>query len=137
MKINIVSNKVLGLSISDKQFPANQDGSETHNKSDLQALFGARVEFGDDHFHVIFKTAVYIEEGKCLELEYQSRFDVDGVVNEEFKAGNFAFVNAPAIAYPFLRAFISNLALNAGYSPVMLPSINFVAMKDKIRSASV
>ncbi|PTU49224.1 hypothetical protein DBB42_26595 [Pseudomonas plecoglossicida] len=103
----------------------------------MQALFGARVEFADDHFNVLFKAAVYIEEGKCIDLEYQSRFDVDGPVDEEFKAGNFAFVNAPAIAYPFLRAFISNLTLNAGYSPVMLPSINFVAMKEKIKAASL
>ena len=40
----------------------------------------------------------------------------------------FLHVNAPAIAYPFLRAYIANLLLISGYDPLMLPSINFDAM---------
>lgn len=37
-------------------------------------------------------------------------------------------INCPAIAFPFLRAFVTTVSANAGYPPIMLPSINFVKM---------
>ena len=44
----------------------------------------------------------------------------------EFSKNKIFNQNAPAIAYPYVRAFISTLMLNAGYPPLMLPSINLV-----------
>ena len=35
-------------------------------------------------------------------------------------------INAPAIAFPYLRSFLSILTMQAGYPPVMIPSVNFV-----------
>ena len=37
-------------------------------------------------------------------------------------------INARAIAFPFLRSFITTVTSNAGYPPVILPSINFVRL---------
>ncbi|MBZ7675074.1 preprotein translocase subunit SecB, partial [Klebsiella grimontii] len=34
--------------------------------------------------------------------------------------------NAPAIAYPYVRAFVATLLLNAGLESVSLPAVNFV-----------
>jgi preprotein translocase subunit SecB len=39
--------------------------------------------------------------------------------------------NAPAIAFPYLRSFISTLTLNAGYILAVLLSINFVNFNTK------
>lgn len=50
---------------------------------------------------------------------------VDGVIDEEFKNSLFPKVNAPAIAFPYLRAAIANMTLQAGLPPLMLPSFNF------------
>jgi preprotein translocase subunit SecB len=167
MKINIVSNRVLGMAIrqqaeGDSQRHAMSPGDadptdalgtpntstaaerahsldtsvEKHEVSEKQALFGARVVFSETHFFVIFKTEILTDERMCIDLEYESRFEVNVPLDDSFKDGNFPYVNAPAIAYPYLRAFISNLTLNSGFAPVMLPSLNFVAMKDRIRAAS-
>ena len=53
-------------------------------------------------------------------------FGLDEDITEEFKVSDFPKINAPAIAFPYLRAFISNVTLQSGFNPVMLPSINFV-----------
>ena len=53
-------------------------------------------------------------------------FEIDNDITEEFKVSDFPKINAPAIAFPYLRALISNITLQSGFSPVMLPSINFV-----------
>jgi preprotein translocase subunit SecB len=53
-------------------------------------------------------------------------FELDVDITEEFKVSDFPKINAPAIAFPYLRAFISNVTLQSGFNPVMLPSINFV-----------
>ena len=53
-------------------------------------------------------------------------FEIDDDITEEFKVSDFSKINAPAIAFPYLRALISNITLQSGFRPVMLPSINFV-----------
>jgi preprotein translocase subunit SecB len=63
-----------------------------------------------------------------LNLEAVFMFSVDEEINEAFKLSDFPKINAPAIAFPYLRAFISNLTLQSGFDPIMLPSINFVSL---------
>lgn len=53
-------------------------------------------------------------------------FEIDDDITEEFKVSDFPKINAPAIAFPYLRTLISNITLQSGFRPVMLPSINFV-----------
>ena len=66
-----------------------------------------------------------------LSIQYVALFQTSEPIDEVFKSSDFPVVNAPAIAYPYLRAFIANLTLNAGYEPINLPSINFNALKQK------
>ncbi len=52
--------------------------------------------------------------------DFQIIGDVDSVIYE-----SFINVNAPAIAYPYLRAFVSNLVTQAGMNPIIMPPVNF------------
>ena len=61
-----------------------------------------------------------------IELEMNFLFESDEIIDEEFKNSSFPKVNAPAIAFPYLRAYISNLTMQSGFTPLLLPSINFV-----------
>ena len=63
-----------------------------------------------------------------IKVEMLFRFETDINLDEEFKKSDFIRINAPAIAYPYVRSFISNLTLQAGFSPVILPSVNFVQL---------
>jgi preprotein translocase subunit SecB len=44
---------------------------------------------------------------------------------------NFTEISAPSIIYPYIRAFISNLMLQSGMLPVVLPPVNFAAVLEK------
>ncbi|MBY8006804.1 protein-export chaperone SecB [Vibrio fluvialis] len=61
-----------------------------------------------------------------LKIRYVALFKADEVISTEFKESGFPRINAPAIAYPFLRSFLGTFLLNAGYKPILLPSFNFV-----------
>lgn len=77
-------------------------------------------------FGVGFKVIV---EDKLYDLLVEAIFNfelIDEIITEEFKLSSFPKVNGPAISFPYLRAYISNLTLQSGLDPVILPSINFV-----------
>ncbi|KWU51857.1 protein-export chaperone SecB [Pseudomonas palleroniana] len=134
MKINIIDSRVTELYFS----PSKIDGSTEEMNESLKgsATFKARVEFSEKNFFVVFALTLHLDEEVVIKLGYKSRFETDNEIDEEFKSSNFPYVNAPAIAYPFLRAFVANITLSSGYAPVMLPSVNFVAMKDKVMAES-
>ena len=121
MKMRIENWAVNSLSITRKPVNPNdvkRDGTfslETSNDFDEE----------HDRFFVFFKLALD-DQRYDLSVEVVYSFEVtEGSVNEEFKNSHFPKVNAPAIAFPFLRAMISTITLQAGLRPVMLPSINF------------
>lgn len=85
----------------------------------------------DNHFGKAFILDVAIhnpdqKEVVYVKTEFHTIFECDEDVNEEFLSSQFVRVAAPAIGFPYLRAFVSNLSLSAGYNPIILPSINFV-----------
>lgn len=82
----------------------------------------------NNFFGVIFHLAI---KDKNFDLSVETVFHfelIDEELTDEFKNSSFPIINAPAIAFPYLRAFVSNLTLQAGTLPVILPSINFVEL---------
>ncbi|MPM64490.1 Protein-export protein SecB [bioreactor metagenome] len=79
-----------------------------------------------------FKITFHLDltDGDSFELktEYVALFNADSDIDEDFQNSDFIKINAPAIAYPYLRSFITLLMMNSGYSNVYLPTINFVEM---------
>lgn len=78
------------------------------------------------HFKIdIHKPDEEHEDIGSLEVDFLARFSHKEEITHEFRNSNFPRVNAPAIAYPFLRVFINTLFINAGYESVLLPTYNF------------
>ena len=106
---------------------------ETSNFTEEPDGFGfkfanAYSEECSDTFQVIFEMELQISEGHQLSLKYTATFQLSETITDKFMESPFPRVNAPAIAYPFLRSFIGTFLLNAGYDPIMLPSVNFAAI---------
>ena len=78
---------------------------------------------------VTFEIVLSLSQGYLLEIEHSSIFTSNVNLDKKFQESNFPKVNAPAIAYPFLRTFIANFLLNSGYEPIILPSLNFTKFK--------
>lgn len=93
-------------------FPENSDEKDEANKT----------------FVVTLRSDFQIKEGFIFKVSYQSFFTTNVEISDEFKKSTFPKVNAPAIAFPFYRAFIANFLLNSGFEPILLPSVNFVEL---------
>ncbi len=77
-------------------------------------------------FRVVLNNPMY-----DLRLEMQFSFEADEPLTKDFMKSPFLKINAPAIAFPYLRSYISNLTMQSGYDAVMLPSVNFVKIAEK------
>lgn len=63
-----------------------------------------------------------------------AQFVTSEVLENKFLDSSFCYINAPAIAFPYLRAYVSNITLNSGFNPIILPSFNFVNLhKERIK----
>ena len=88
------------------------------------------ISDNEHSFKIIF--TVSIDDKKFnLDFEMHFNFKTGSRIDEKFKTSDFPKINAPAIAFPYVRAFISNFTLQSGYNPIMLPSINFVQLANK------
>jgi len=96
------------------------------------SLITAFSEDSINTFAIIFNLKIQVGKDRILTVKYISEFEADQDITEEDRTSHFFFINAPAIAYPFLRAYIANFMLSSGFNPEILPSINFVKLaKDK------
>jgi len=129
MKINILNSEVLRLTFGDTIHGYTDESIPDSGK----AGFSVDIAFEDKNFYVDFNLALTTKEDKKVHVIYRSEFETDSKIDESFKESDFPYVNAPAIAYPFLRAFLANFTLSTGCSPVLLPAVNFVSLKDEIK----
>ncbi|MDB9138930.1 protein-export chaperone SecB [Parabacteroides distasonis] len=88
-------------------------------------------EENSKEFGIGFRINIKDEEFNIL-MEMVFLFELDEDVDEKFKQSDFLTINAPAIAFPYVRSYISNLTLQSGFSPIILPSVNFVKLAKKI-----
>lgn len=126
MNIQLTSTKVLFLKLQ----PPQEDFIEQEEKFS----FDYQIEFPDSvktKFIVVIKCLIEHKSGYHLDTIFLAEFQTDSEINEEFKTSKFPFVNAPAIAYPFFRAFIANTLLNCGLEIMYLPSVNFEVIYKK------
>ena len=102
------------------------EGEELSNNGELS--FGFSPEFYEDDnesYDIVFNISFKHREGIEITMSYRAQFTTDSAITDDFRESPFVFVNSPAIAYPFLRAYLANMLLMSGYEPMMLPTINF------------
>lgn len=123
MKIQLDTWKIIDVNLK-----SVEDKSDNENSFDLSTghFF---PEDKEKEFGISFEIDIKDVEFNLL-IEAIFIFKIDEKITEEFKVSDFPKINAPAIAFPYLRAYVSNLTLQSGYKPVMLPSINFVSLAD-------
>ena len=65
-----------------------------------------------------------------LSLQFVAVFTTEAPIDEEFKTSDLVEVNSLAIAFPFMRSFLSTFTINAGIPPFILPAYNFSKEKN-------
>lgn len=63
-----------------------------------------------------------------VHVVFQVWFNCQNPVTEEFLNTPQLRISALAISFPFVRSLITTMTASAGYSPLYLPSVNFVKL---------
>lgn len=119
--------------ITEMRFSA-EDGIEEDLSTDLTFMNGFKSDDATS-FAVIFELKILSSDSKFdLYLKSVSHFETNLPIDDKFRDSSFVKINAPAIAFPYVRAAISNITLTCGYSPIILPSYNFVNLVEGKRN---
>ncbi len=134
MNIQLKEWKVKHLSFKIKE---NLKPKKSNNNSFNLALGHFFPEDNNKEFGIGFQIKIKDEEFNIL-TEIVFLFEIDKEIDDTFKESGFITINAPAIAFPYVRSYISNLTLQSGFSPIILPSVNFVKLaKEKLDKKNI
>lgn len=126
--------KFLGYQIYGLTFNANENYTAQGDDSlNLDISVNSTVnEVTNKGFFVNIQIKL-ITENKSLELILNSKstFETESEIDKDYLESPMVNVNAPAIVFPFLRAFINTISTNAGYNPIILPAINFAKFSNE------
>lgn len=137
MNIQLVSTKAIQIKL-DPIGPEVDSTSEPESFSfDFNPMFPEEKDESNS-FAIVFNGELKnCKENYISRVIFMSVFEVDELIKIDFLKENFALINAPAIGYPYFRAFYSNFLLSSGYEPFILPTINFVQLRnDKLEEMS-
>ncbi len=59
------------------------------------------------------------------------RFEDDVLSNGELS--DYFLLNAPAIVFPYIRAYISTITIQSGLKPILLPTFNLSSLSEVLR----
>ncbi len=125
MKIRLIDIQFTDIDCHVKKF-------DKEITAELETTLGIVIgmsETDENQFAVIFEIGLANKRKTFkFKLKATAHFESGEKITSNFATSPFARINAPAIAFPYVRTFISNFTLNIGYNPVMLPSFNFVEM---------
>ena len=85
-------------------------------------------------YDLSFDTIVKCEETDTIIVEVSciAQFSfMDRIKFEEIP--DFFYPNSLAILFPYIRAFVSTLSLQANSSPMILPTVNLMGLTEKLR----
>lgn len=74
------------------------------------------------------------DESKTLtiEIEAVADYDFDKEISKE-ELNNFFYLNAPALLFPYIRAYISTLTNLSGFNPINLPTLNMSRLGEDLK----
>lgn len=127
MSVKLVSTRAIMVELQPLQ--ENAEIEENSFSFDFNPILDEENENG----FIIFFLGEQISHEyayKCKVI-FMAQFLSEKILTKESLTDNFLLINAPAIGYPYFRAFYSNFLLNAGYEPIILPTINFVKLKEE------
>ena len=127
-KIHLKRTFVKSINFEYKKDITEEDQLDTSVNIRKEPIF----KEGIDNEYVIFFNGSFENEIFDLKIEFIAIFGTSEAIDDNFKKSTFAKINSPAIAFPYLRSFISTLTLNAGLPPLILPAYNFTKENEEV-----
>jgi preprotein translocase subunit SecB len=127
----LISTRAVEVILNSKDSPFNNDYILDFNHK-IFKLENPQNEIEKRIFVVEFDARIHnTPQSLLLSTKFHVIFQSELPVTDEYLDSPGIRINSPAIAFPFLRSFITTVSANAGYPPIILPSINFVRLSSK------
>jgi preprotein translocase subunit SecB len=121
MELQILKTKASKISFN--QLQEEKEEQAKHFEISYKIIYDAKK---DNIFAVVFNSKIIHPNDFELIIEHVTSFKTSESIDADFKKSDFPKINAPAIAFPFLRSLVATITTNSGYRPAFLPSINFM-----------
>ena len=109
--IKVVFDKPLGFSEGNFNINVNHlTHVDEENKNIFKSEFIVTISNEEKNFNLIVQTIGY--------------FEIMGDVEQKVY-DNYINISSPSIVYPYIRAFITNLVIQTGMKPIIIPPLNF------------
>ena len=86
----------------------------------------------DSRFELLLMVRIE-DEGKSLliEVDASATYLLEGEVSDKMLK-TFFYLNAPAILFPYIRAYIATLTTLSGMAPINLPTLNLTQLASQL-----
>lgn len=71
-----------------------------------------------------------------IEIEAEAEYNFKEEVSIEI-LNNFFYINAPALLFPYIRAYISTLTNLSGFEPINLPTLDMTKLGEELKQKTV
>lgn len=135
MNIDNTTNKVqfrfINFIVKESNFVLNEQGE-----------FNINVDFDPkgyifkslNQFHLELNVKVKEKSNRFnVKIKSIAIFEFDGEADLEQYINTYFILNAPSIAFPYIRAYISNLTTQSGLFTITLPTFNLTALGDILK----
>lgn len=131
MEEQIAKFRFVGYKIVESHFKINENNSGHTGQVGVEVKRENFVDSNSRSFKLIMTVSVK-DEDEIIDIgvTVEGYFNFDSEIGEEQKSMFFDF-NAPAILYPYVRAYVNALTSLSGFNPLILPTINFAARIEK------
>jgi preprotein translocase subunit SecB len=111
--------------VTNVELKAKEDLVENIQEIEVQLGINPTL-INNREFNIDFKVSVNDKKNNLtIEVNLLAEFLTDEDIDDKFIDSSFVKINAPAIVFPYIRSFITNLSVNSGYNPIILPTLNF------------
>lgn len=109
---------------------------DIHNEAslDIEIKPSGVLSLQDAKYTLNFQVIVRCEENgaEVVNVVCEALFSFDTLINEE-DIPSFFYPNSLAIVFPYVRAFVSTITLQANVHPVVLPTVNLIGLTDVLK----
>ena len=136
VRFNLKDVKLLNTNYSLGRSPEEEPGAEDgfnsdQEKSVLRAELRCKANYDKDKrlLRIILgvSTGSHAKPSFSLDVEMGAVFMLDSDPTEA-ELQSMSYINCPAIVFPYLREFVTEITRRAGIPQVYLPPVNFVNM---------
>lgn len=116
----------------------------THSSIDFNGPIGQNMNFGIDAsgeinkntniFQLWLKVEVTDDQaGLNIKVDASAEYKIEGASIDDPIFSNYLFLNAPAILFPYIRAYITALTSLSGSETITIPPLNVSGIKDSLK----